>query len=254
MRRAMREASTIGPILQTRALRRSPLVDVWFGVTRVTPSQGRVVVTWEPGRSLTAVAKPNAAARVQLKATTKSGTVLFEGTLAPVRVGEIADAASPDRAEFDAPSGRVQLDMNILGIAGQKLDYDARDLDVPAIKGNAPLLLPAILIPTQSAREYREVSADLNAAPDPSREFRRTERLVIRVPAYADGAPVPVTGRLLNRLAQPIQTMAPLPGDSDITQFDLPLAPLAPGEYFLLFTVPGPSGPIDQRISFRITG
>lgn len=253
MRRAMRAASTLGPILPTRALRRSPLVDVWFGVTRIASSQGRVVVTWEPGRNLRTTVKSNAA-RVELKATTKSGDVLFQGTLAPVRVGEVADAALPDRAEFDAPSGRVQLDMNILAISGEKLDYDARDLDVPAIKGDAPFLLPAILIPTQSAREYREVAADLNAAPDPSREFRRTERLVIRVPAYADGAPVPVTARLLNRLAQLIQTIPPLPGGGDITQFDLPLAPLAPGDYFLLFTVPGPSGPIDQRISFRITG
>jgi VWFA-related protein len=253
MRRAMREALTSGPILPTRALRRSPLVDVWFGVTRITSSQGRVVVTWEPGRNLTTTKKSNAA-RVELKATTKGGDVLYQGTLAPVRVGEVADAASPDRAEFDAPSGRVQLDMNILGMSGEKLDYDARDLDVPAIKGSVPLLLPAILIPTQSAREYREVAADLNAAPDPSREFRRTERLVIRVPAYSDGAPLTVTARLLNRLAQPIRTIDALPGDSDVTQFDLPLAPLAPGDYFLLFTVPGPSGPIDQRISFRITG
>src|SRR5205823_8496182 len=34
MRRAMRTAE--GPILPTRMLRRSPLVDVWSGVTRIT--------------------------------------------------------------------------------------------------------------------------------------------------------------------------------------------------------------------------
>ena len=34
----------------------------------------------------------------------------------------------------------------------------------------------------------------------------------------------------------------------------LPLAPLAPGDYFLQFTVTGPSGPVNQRISFKITG
>jgi hypothetical protein len=191
---------------------------------------------------------------VELKATTKDGKVLYEGMLAPVRVGEAADTAMPDRAEFDAPSGRVQLDMTIFGLQGQKLDVDARDLEVPALKGNAPVILPAILIATQSAREFREVSADLNAAPDPSRQFRRTDRLVIRVPAYAGSTPVPVTARLLNRLAQPMRTLDVVGGDGDVTQFDLPLAPLAPGEYFLLFSVPGPAGPVDQRISFRITG
>jgi VWFA-related protein len=253
MRRAMRDLAGSGPVLSTRLLRRSPLIDVWSGVTRVNSGNGRVMVTWEPGRRFTSAAKASAS-RVELKATTKDGKLLFEGMLAPVRVGEAGDLAMPDRAEFDAPSGRVQLDMTILGFQGEKLDVDARDVEVPALKGTAPVLLPAILIATQSAREFRAVSADANAAPDPSRQFRRTERLVIRVPAYAGGAPVPVTARLLNRLAQTMRTIDALPGDAGVTQFDLPLAPLAPGDYFLLFTVKGPSGPVDQRISFTITG
>jgi VWFA-related protein len=252
-RRAMRDAAGRGPALPTRLLRRSPLVDVWSGVTRATATQGRVVVTWEPGRNAVGTSRSNAA-RVTLKATTRDGTVLFDGLLAPMRVGGVADATAADRAEFDAPAGRVQLDMTILGIAGEKLDFDARDLDVPALKGAAPLLLPAILIATQSAREFREVTADANAAPDPSRQFRRTERLVIRVPAYASGTAVHVTGRLLNRLAQPMRELEPLPDAGGVAQFDLPLATLAPGDYYLLFSVPGPAGPVDQRVGFRITG
>jgi hypothetical protein len=89
---------------------------------------------------------------------------------------------------------------------------------------------------------------------DPLSEFRRTERLVIRVPAYASGAPVRVTGRLLNRLAQPMRDLDLLPDAAGVTQFDLPLAPLAPGDYYLQFSVPGPGSPVDQRIGFRITG
>jgi len=253
MRRAMEEAMHSGPILPTRLLRRSPLIDVWSGVTRMSSGQGRFVVTWEPGHSLTTMAR-SSASRVQLTATTKDGKVLYEGMLAPVRIGETADTANADRAEFDAPAGRVQLDMTILGIRGEKLDVDARDVEVPALKGTAPLMLPAILIATQSAREFRQVSGDLNAAPDPSRSFRRTERLVIRVPAYAGATPVPVTARLLNRLAQPMRSLDAVPGDGDVTQFDLPLAPLAPGDYYLQFSVPGPSGTVDQRVGFRITG
>ena len=60
---------------------------------------------------------------------------------------------------------------------------------------------------------------------------------MIRVPAYAGGAPVPVTGRLLNRLAQPMRDLGALPDAGGVTQFDLPLAPLAPGEYYLQFSV-----------------
>jgi hypothetical protein len=222
-------------------------------VTRADATQGRVVVTWEPGFRTVGTGRTGAA-RVNLKATTRDGKVLFEGMLAPMQVGGVADAMSTDRAEFDAPAGRVQIDMTILGMAGEKLDVDARDLDVPVVNGALPLLLPAILIATQSAREFRAVTADANAAPDPSRQFRRTERLVIRVPAYASGGPVRVTGRLLNRLAQPMRDLAVLPDAGGIAQFDLPLATLAPGEYYLLFSVPGPSGPVDQRVGFRITG
>ena len=253
-RRAAREALTSGPVLSTRLLRRSQLIDVWSGVTRASEGTGRVVVTWEPGRGVTGTLK-SGAARVMLKAATKDGKVLFEGMLAPVRVGEAADATSPDRAEFDATPGRVQLDMTILGMRGEKLDVDARDLDVPEMKGAAPLLLPPILIATQSAREFRDVLADSNAAPDPSRQFRRTERLVIRVPAYVGGAPVVVSARLLNRLAQLVIDLGPAPGNgSGVSQFELPLAPLAPGDYFLQFTVDGPSGPVNQRVGFKITG
>jgi hypothetical protein len=148
----------------------------------------------------------------------------------------------------------VQLDMTILGVRGEKLDIDARDVEVPALTNTSALLLPAILIATQSAREFREVVADANAAPGPSRQFRRTEHLVIRVPAYTGDTPLPVTARLLNRLAQPMRDLGTLPGDGGVSQFELPLAPLAPGEYYLQFTVKGPSGPIDQRLVFRITG
>ncbi|HYT76750.1 MAG TPA: hypothetical protein VEL79_18490, partial [Vicinamibacterales bacterium] len=212
----------------------------------------RVAVTWEPGHRLS---PKSSAARVTLKATTPDGTVLFDGMLAPLRVAETPDAAAPDRAQFDAPAGRVQLDMTIVGIGGQKLDVDGRDLEIPVWTGLVPIVLPAIMIPTQSAREFREVAADANAAPDPSREFRRTERLVIRVPAYAAGAPVAVEARLLNRLGQPMRTVDALPADSaGVTQFDLPLSALAPGDYFLLFTAAGPAGPVNQRLGFKVTG
>lgn len=251
-RRAMREAAEARAAVPARLLRRSPLVEVWSGVTRATATEGRIVVTWKPG-STGGIARP-AAARVTLKATTRDGAVLFDGMLSPMRAGGVADANAANRAEFDAPTGRVQLDMTILGIAGDKLDVDARDLEVPATKGTAPLLLPAMLMPTQSAREFRAVVAEADPAPAPNREFRRTERLVIRVPAYAEGARVAVTARLLNRLAQTMRDLEVLPDAGGIAQFDLPLAPLAPGEYYLLFSVAGPAGPVDQRVGFKITG
>jgi VWFA-related protein len=238
-----------GPILSTRLLHKSPFIDVWSGVTQVDSNYGHIAVTWLPAANQTA------AVQAAVKATTADGKLLFEGFLAPVRVGEPPSPANPDRLEFVAPPGRVQVDMTLLNSRGQKLDVDARDIDVPATAAATPLILPPIIIGTRTAREFRDVAADANAAPDPARQFRRTDRLVIRVPAYASGKPVTVTGRLLNRIGQLMHQIDPMSDTAaGVTQFDLPLASLAPGEYFLQFTAAGPAGPVDQRIPFKITG
>jgi VWFA-related protein len=249
IRRAQRAAFPDSPFMSGRLLRQSPLLRVWSGVTRMDGSNARVAVTWEPGSAYAGGKSP--ASRVELKATTIDGKVLYEGTLASVRAGS---GAPGERAEFDAPAGRVQLDMKVLDVSGQKLDIDARDLEVPVPKA-MPQLLPPVFIVTQSAREFREMSVNASATPDPAREFRRTERLIVRVPAYADGAPVPVTARLLNRVGQTMRDLDPMPNDAiGVAQFDLPLAALAPGDYFLLISIQGPTGPIAQRIPFKITG
>jgi VWFA-related protein len=248
LRRGARTADH-GPLLTTRMIHRSPLINVWSGVTRVDAGLGHITVTWLPAATS---ASP---VQVALKAMTGDGRLLFEGFLSSVRLGEPPNGGNPDRVEFDAPAGKVQIDMTIIGSRGEKLDVDARDIDVPAGKGSAAVILPPIMIGTQSAREFRAAVGDANAAPDPARQFRRTDRVLIRVPAYAAERPVPVTARLLNRVGQLLQTMTPLPeSPGGVTQFDLTLAPLAPGDYFLQFTAVGPSGQVDQRVSLKITG
>ena len=249
LRRGARPSDRGGPLLTTRMIHHSPLINVWSGVTRVDSGLGHIAVTWLP-------AAPSASpVQITLKATTDDGRVLFEGFVSPVRLGEPPNDANPDRVEFDAPSGKVHIDMTIIGTRGQKLDVDARDVEVPAPRGTSVVILPPVMISTQSAREYRAVIGDPNAAPDPARQFRRTDRVLIRVPAYAAGQPIPVTARLINRVGQVMESIPALPdGPGGVTQFDLSLAPLAPGDYFLQFTATGPSGQVDQRVSFKITG
>jgi hypothetical protein len=227
----------------------SPLITAWSGVTRVDSGVARVAVTWLPAATSTA------AVQIALKATTGDGKLLFEGFLSPVRLGEPVNEANPDRVEFEAPPGKVQIDMTIIGGRGQKLDVDARDVEVPAAKGAGAVILPPVMITAHSAREFRAVVGDASAAPDPARQFRRTDRVLIRVPAYAAGQPVPVTARLLNRVGQVLETIPALPeSPGGVTQFDLSLAPLAPGDYFLQFSAGGPSGHVDQRVALKITG
>jgi hypothetical protein len=81
--------------------------------------------------------------------------------------------------------------------------------------------------------------------------------LLIRVPAYGlAGSDVRVSAQLLNRIGQLMREIDPMPGgpQDGVTQFDLPLAALAPGDYYLHVTAKGASGVVEQRLSFKITG
>ena len=256
MRRAAHAAMST-PLLSLRPLHRSPWIDVWSGITNVDGDRARVGVTWapQPHVDVHGTMVKSTASRVMLQAKTREGAVLFNGTLSPVRPGELQEASVADRAEFEAPAGTIELSMTIFGSDGEKLDVDMRDVDVPALSSTLPVLMPAMLVGTWSAKEFNAVSADLDASPDPSREFSRMQRLLIRVPAYAAGRPIPVSGRLLNRTGQQMRTIDVMPAiPTGVTQFDLPLAPLSPGEYYLLFSASHGGKTVEQRIGLRVTG
>ena len=130
------------------------------------------------------------------------------------------------------PPGRLRLRMSIQDAASQQLDQDVRELSVRDLRGDVAIGTPQVLR-ARNAREFRTLDAEA-AVPVASREFSRTERLLIRFQAYgpAGAAPPVVSARLLGRAGHAMRdlTVAPAstPGDNTI---DLPLAGLAAGEY-----------------------
>jgi VWFA-related protein len=244
------------PELSMRALRRSPLIDSWFGSTVEPDGRRRVIFTWTPA-AVSAPAKPTVRPElVAVKVSTLAGKVLFEGEVAPALVGSVG-ARRADSAVFDAPPGRLQFDLTILRADGSKLDTGAQDFDVPELRSGPPVILPPQLFRAASAREFREISADANAAPIPGREFRRTERLLMRVPTYDPaGARVQVSAKLINRVGTVMTDLSPTTEArvGTLSQFDLPLARFAPGEYSLEVSAQSDSGIARQLIRLRITG
>lgn len=243
--RAAAQTSWTGP----RPLRRSPLIHAWTGFTRTPEGTARVMVTWEPKR-LTGSVRRSPPQAIVLTASRPDGEVIFQGRLAPVGA---AKGDTRDAAAFEAPAGRLLIDINVVDGGGAVLDFDARDLDVPDLQKPGRIMLPASVLRARSAREFRSVSNDPHASPVPSREFRRTDRLLIRVPAYdsATGG-APVTATLLNGWRQPMRPLTAMPDSvaEGITQFDVPLAPLAPGEYVIRINGPGGA----EHVAFRVTG
>jgi VWFA-related protein len=246
------------PLLPTRALKRSPYIESWFGLTVEPDGQRRVIFTWMPAASRQpARSKPNARPDVvALKVTTPSGALLFEGEVVSARPGA-GSSARPSSAVFQATPGRLQFDLTILQADGTKLDVGAMDFEVAGIRGANPVILPPQVFRAQSAREFRDLLTDANAAPVPDREFRRTERLLLRVPIFEPGGKtVHVSVKLVNRVGTLVADLAPMPEEAGqkLTQFDLPLARFAPGEYLIEVAAQSDAGTARELIRFRITG
>lgn len=217
----------------TSALRRrvqqfSPFIRPWFGTSRGADGNTRLRFTWEANTRM----RPPADT-LTLTAVGANGDVLFDNRVDPIRTVGVGGEPTMS-ASFDAPPGPVLLDMTILGADGRMLGADVRDLNLPDLSGPGTILTPPEIFRTRSARQFRTLSADLQAPPVVSRSFSRTERLLIRVRAYAaEGHDLDVSARLMSRRNQTLRELprlAAAPAD-DVTQFDLPLSSLAVGEY-----------------------
>ena len=146
--------------------------------------------------------------------------------------------ASPLQAIFDAAPGRLLIQMTIENAVAQVLDVDVRDVSVSALNTQVGLGTPQVWR-ARNAREFRAIDEHPEAAPSATREFSRTERLLVRVPAFGTEAPQ-VSARLLSRQGTPIREI-PLTTEEDGTtrRLDLPLAGFAVGDYAIEFLARG---------------
>ena len=237
-------ARSVQPFKPSRS---SPYIRPWIGMARGPDGLTSVTVTWEPGAP---PPRNQRVASILVKATATDGTVLFES-----RIG----AGDVDRATFNAPPGYVQLEMDIQSSNGAGLDTDYRSLSVPNLKVARPTFATPQVLRTRTARDFSEMSQNVDAVPVAARTFSRTERLLIRAAAYGPGeSPLTITAQLLNRRGVPMRQLqvvdAPLPPGT--VQFDLPLASLAPDEYRVELATANPAGPRDEAkemIPFRVT-
>ena len=232
----------------------SPLIRPWFGMARGDGGTTRVTIVWEPAGRVPGDRNRRVASRVVLTAKATDGTVLFEGPLLPTGPAMIEDPAStPARATFAMRPGRLRLRMEIQDAAAQVLDQDVRDISVRDLRGEVAVGTPEVLR-ARNAREFRTLDVD-GAVPVASRDFSRTERLLIRFRAYgAEGPAREVSAKLLGRSGQPIRDLAVAPaataGDLAI---DLPLASFATGEYVVEVTAKSGARDATDRLTFRVT-
>ena len=237
--------------------RTSPLIHPWFGTSRGADGKIRVTFVWEPvGRVPGDRSRVGPPARVELKALGPDGALVFDGTVMPATGSELQSRADPAaaRAIFDVAPGRVRLVMAIEDAGAQPIDSDAREITIRDLQGPVALGTAEVLR-IRTARDFRAVDADPDAVPVASREFSRTERLLIRFPAYAPGESPRASARLLGRSGAALRDLpvaAPKTGGG-LFQIDLPLAGFAPGEYSIEISVSSPAGEAKDLVGFRVT-
>ena len=139
---------------------------------------------------------------------------------------------------------------------GQVLDRETRKISVADLSGAGLVVQTPQVFRARTVREWQTQAADFNTVPLPGREFRRTDRLLIRVVAQSSAAQPVVSARLLNRLGQEMTsplTVSPA-GRPGMTNVDAPLASIPPGDYLIEIKVAAGGEETTSLVAFRVTG
>ncbi len=231
-------------------------VRTWVGTAPAEQGKTRVTFVWEaipppPGSDRPAVG------RVVLTALSPGGDPVFRG---PVGTTAEGGAARGGATTLDVAPGKLTLRLSIEGRPEDVLDTDDRTIDVPDFtEPKARLTTPRVYV-ARNAREFQAIKNDPAVPPAANREFRRTERLLLRLGAVAPGASAGVTytARLLNRQGDkmadvPVTAVA---GDGvEGATIDFPLANLPAGEFLLEVAAKDAEGAeTKELIAFRMVG
>jgi VWFA-related protein len=251
--RLLARASEPGPVPEPpRHI--SALIRPWFGIARGRAGLTEVNFVWEPAARVPGDrARPATPARLRLQVFRPDGSGLFDGVVSPSGNGGPMFGGERARVSFETLPGRLKLRMAIEDAAARVIDTDVRDLIVGPMTAPVVIGTPEILR-ARTARDLRVLVADAQAVPVAAREFSRTERLLIRAPAYAPGEAPSVSATLASRQGGAMRELNVEPGPQlDYFQIDLPLAGLAAGEYAVKITAKSAAGEAADEIAFRVT-
>jgi len=232
----------------------SALIRPWVGQSAADEGQTRVEFVWEPA-PVRAGDRPSAtAARIALTVSTMDDAPIFSGQVVPTGIEHIAPSPVPSRVTFTAAPATLLMRMEVLDLAGRVIDQDVRDLVVNRFSGPIALGTPTVFR-ARTERDLRLLREnDASAAPAASRQFSRTEHLVIRVPVSAP-PDVVVTARLQNAMGGTLRSLdiERVHDSSPDRQIDLPLAAFASGAYTIEFTARAAGTVVVARMDFTVT-
>ena len=253
---------------------RSRLVRTWIGSSRGEDGKTRMTFVWEPlPRTPGDPRASDAPARISLMVIGDDGSPYFRGPVpasAPPATGRGASAGQPrsagaaarqapgpSRVTFEIPPGAIQLRMSIEDADSQVLDSEVREITVPDLAAAQTAIGTPAIYRARTVRELEDLKTDVDAVPAVTREFNRTDRLLIRVPVYGPGGAAPtLTARVLNRAGEPMfdLPLAAPPGAASDALIELLPSRLASGDYIIEIAASGEGGEARELIGFRVVG
>jgi VWFA-related protein len=235
--------AAIAPLTNRRYVR------TWIGHEKGDAGKTRLTFLWEPLPPTPGVRRDEPR-RVTVLATSPAGDIIYRGRVP----GELAPSGSGGSVTFDALPGKLDVRLTIEGDGTGTLDTEDRTVEVPDLSAPELMLTTPKIWLSRSARDLTAINSAAPPAPALTREFRRTERLVIRFNALAPGTAAPtVAAQLLNQQGNKMSDV-PVTAGQGTFSIELPLANLAAGQYLLEITARAEGQePVTELIAFRLT-
>jgi hypothetical protein len=176
------------------------------------------------------------------------------GRVGGTGTGAGAVAPASHRLVFEVPPGQTELRLSVEGASGGTLDQEIRTLSVPDLSAPQSAVSTPRVHRARTARDIQAVAADAVAVPTASREFSRTERLLIRFDVYGAGTETPApSATLLNRAGQKMADVPVAAATAGGThQIDLGLNTIPAGEYLVDIRVKGQADEASVLVPFRV--
>jgi len=223
-------------------------VRTWVGFDKGKDGKSQVTLVWESAPNASTTDAPE---QMNVIASFATGDMLFRG-----KVARDPDALMPSgKVSFASPPGAVHLRMTAEGPGGTFIDSEDKELVVPDFTKVGPTVTTPQLFRARTARELNLVRASASPTPTTSRDFARSEQILIRFKAYGPGGTPPaVTVRLLNAVGETMSTFPPVTASAS-GYYDMPfsLGGLVTGTY--LIEIEAASSDLKSRsiVGFRIS-
>jgi len=227
--------------LAANTQQRRNLTRTWIGMSPGANGKTKISFVWGPTPAAPGVRRETPA-KVSLLAGGANSDLYFRKREIP-----------PGRVEFEVPPGPVDLDIAVEDAAGEVLDRETRKIVVPSLGLGLTLSTPEVFR-GRTLPEWQKLATDQAALPVIERDFRRTDRLLVRVGAQSAAGTPEISARMLNRDGGEMSALPVTPaGFGGLSHVDVPLAALPAGDFLIEVTAKDGAEQAATLVAIRVT-